>query len=195
VFWCCLTFELSRHQRRDAGPGLWRMYLATDRARWLAVGARLERGVRHQCAWPAGGGIFYAGDSASRAALRQEQSRYPASAACAKNVAWRSAPCIADHQSGLLVPTSWKCSRSATSVHCLLSSVGGCKAGRLCTAAPSHCYWGQLLRWDWSALMPEIAERMCWLLDSDSRLEPHGCGEKSFAALPPRGCSAHAARR
>jgi len=41
-----LTFELSRHQREAAGPGLWRMYPATDRARRLAVGARLERGVR-----------------------------------------------------------------------------------------------------------------------------------------------------
>jgi hypothetical protein len=41
-----LTFELSGRRRQDARPGLWRMYRATDRAWWLAVGAPLERGVR-----------------------------------------------------------------------------------------------------------------------------------------------------
>ena len=44
-----LTFELSRHQRWDAGPGLATMYrVPPDRAWWPAVGARLERGVRRQ---------------------------------------------------------------------------------------------------------------------------------------------------
>ena len=37
-------------------------------------------------------------DSASRFAPPQEQSRYPASAARAADLAWRSAPCSADHQ-------------------------------------------------------------------------------------------------
>ena len=43
-----LTFELSGRRRQCAGPGLWRMYLATDRARRTAVGAPLERGVRQR---------------------------------------------------------------------------------------------------------------------------------------------------
>ena len=42
-----LTFELSRHRRWDARPGLAKMYrVPPDRAWWPAVGARLERGVR-----------------------------------------------------------------------------------------------------------------------------------------------------
>jgi hypothetical protein len=44
---CCLTFELSRHQRWDARPGPQKMYtVPVARAWWPAVGARLERGVR-----------------------------------------------------------------------------------------------------------------------------------------------------
>ena len=46
---CGLTFELSRHRRWDARPGLAKMYrVPPDRAWRPAVGARLERGVRHQ---------------------------------------------------------------------------------------------------------------------------------------------------
>ena len=48
-FWRCLTFELSGRRRQDAGPGLAKMYrVPPDRAWWPAVGAPLERGVRHQ---------------------------------------------------------------------------------------------------------------------------------------------------
>jgi hypothetical protein len=48
---CGLTFELTRHQRRDARPGLAKMYrVPPDRAWWPAVGAPVERGVRpHVC--------------------------------------------------------------------------------------------------------------------------------------------------
>ena len=50
-FVCCLTFELSGRQRQDARPGLAKMYrVPPDRAWWPAVGAPLERGVRHLCA-------------------------------------------------------------------------------------------------------------------------------------------------
>ena len=43
-----LTFELSGRQRQDARPGLAKMYsVPLDRAWWPAVGAPLERGVRH----------------------------------------------------------------------------------------------------------------------------------------------------
>ena len=46
----CLTFELSGRRRQDARPGLAKMYrVPPDRAWWPAVGAPLERGVRHQC--------------------------------------------------------------------------------------------------------------------------------------------------
>ncbi len=45
-----LTFELSGRQRQDARPGLAKMYrVLPDRAWWPAVGAPLERGVRHPC--------------------------------------------------------------------------------------------------------------------------------------------------
>ena len=48
--WRCLrglTFELSGRQRQDARPGLAKMYrVPPARARWPAVGAPLERGVR-----------------------------------------------------------------------------------------------------------------------------------------------------
>ena len=44
-----LTFELSGRQRQDARPGLAKMYrVPPDRAWWPAVGAPLERGVRHR---------------------------------------------------------------------------------------------------------------------------------------------------
>ena len=50
---CGLTFELSGRQRQDARPGLAKMYrVPPDRAWWPAVGAPLERGVRHHCAAP-----------------------------------------------------------------------------------------------------------------------------------------------
>ena len=46
-----LTFELSGRRRQDARPGLAKMYrVPSDRAWWPAVGAPLERGVRHPCA-------------------------------------------------------------------------------------------------------------------------------------------------
>jgi hypothetical protein len=45
-----LTFELTGHQRRDARPGLAKMYrVPPDRAWWPAVGAPVERGVRPHC--------------------------------------------------------------------------------------------------------------------------------------------------
>ncbi len=41
----CLTFELTGRQRRDARPGLAKMYrVPPDRAWWPAVGAPVERG-------------------------------------------------------------------------------------------------------------------------------------------------------
>ena len=48
ALWCALTFELSGRRRQDARPGLAKMYrVPPDRAWWPAVGAPLERGVRH----------------------------------------------------------------------------------------------------------------------------------------------------
>ena len=45
----CLTFELSGRRRQDARPGLAKMYrVPPARAWWPAVGAPLERGVRHR---------------------------------------------------------------------------------------------------------------------------------------------------
>jgi hypothetical protein len=45
----CLTFELSGRRWQGARPGLARMYrVPPDRAWWPAVGAPLERGVRHR---------------------------------------------------------------------------------------------------------------------------------------------------
>jgi len=44
----CLTFELRRDRRRDARPGGWMISEAGRRAWWLAVGPRLERGVRQR---------------------------------------------------------------------------------------------------------------------------------------------------
>ena len=56
---CGLTFELSGRRRQDARPGLAKMYrVPPDRAWWPAVGAPLERGVRHQCAWQADQSAF-----------------------------------------------------------------------------------------------------------------------------------------
>jgi hypothetical protein len=48
-----LTFELSGRQRQGARPGPVKMYrVPPARAWWPAVGAPLERGVRHRCAQP-----------------------------------------------------------------------------------------------------------------------------------------------
>ena len=45
----CLTFELSGRRRQDARPGPVKMYrVPPDRAWWPAVGAPVERGVRHR---------------------------------------------------------------------------------------------------------------------------------------------------
>ena len=56
---CCLTFELSGHQRWDARPGLVKMYTVPPARAWRpAVGARLERGVRqHRAAQPQAVGL------------------------------------------------------------------------------------------------------------------------------------------
>ena len=43
-----LTFELRRDRRRDARPDGWMINKAGRRAWWLAVGPRLERGVRQR---------------------------------------------------------------------------------------------------------------------------------------------------
>jgi hypothetical protein len=64
---------------------------------WPAFAAPVERGVRHPCAPLARLVILHADDSPSLAALRQEQSRYPASAALAEGFALRHAPCIGRH--------------------------------------------------------------------------------------------------
>ena len=49
-FWRCLTFELSRRQRCDARARVAKMYRVPPAGpAWHAVGARLERGVRHCC--------------------------------------------------------------------------------------------------------------------------------------------------
>ena len=47
----CLTFELRRAQRQDARARTGKMYRVPQAGPWwLAVGARLERGVRpHSC--------------------------------------------------------------------------------------------------------------------------------------------------
>ena len=56
---CSLTFELSGRQRQDARPGPVKMYrVPPARAWWPAVGAPLERGVRHQHACTADGVAF-----------------------------------------------------------------------------------------------------------------------------------------
>ena len=45
-----LTFELRRHQRCDARARMAKMYRVPPAGpAWRAVGARLERGVRHCC--------------------------------------------------------------------------------------------------------------------------------------------------
>jgi hypothetical protein len=74
--------------QRVPQPGPW----------WPAVAAPVERGVRHPCALPARRAILHTNASASLGTLRQEQSRYPASAALAEGFAWRSAPCIRTHR-------------------------------------------------------------------------------------------------
>ena len=95
---CALTFELSGRRRQDARPGPVKMYgVPPARAWWPAVGAPLERGVRHPCAPLARGVILHARDCASLVAQPQEQSRYSASAALVENLAWRSAPCSERH--------------------------------------------------------------------------------------------------
>ena len=49
-FWRCLTFELRRHRRWDARARMAKMYCVPPAGpAWHAVGARLERGVRHCC--------------------------------------------------------------------------------------------------------------------------------------------------
>ena len=47
---CGLTFELRRHGRCDARARMAKMYCVPPAGpAWHAVGARLERGVRHCC--------------------------------------------------------------------------------------------------------------------------------------------------
>ncbi len=48
--WWRLTFELRRDRRQGARPARCKMNHCTARAWWLAVGPRLERGVRPHCA-------------------------------------------------------------------------------------------------------------------------------------------------
>ena len=61
---CRLTFELSGRRRQDARPGLAKMYcVPPDRAWWRAVGAPLERGVRHRWIDCSGNSAFYVEES------------------------------------------------------------------------------------------------------------------------------------
>ncbi len=77
-----LTFELSGCQRQDARARTVKMPHGPQAGPWWpAVGAPLERGVRHQCAQLASEVALARGHSASCSAPRQEQLRYSASAA------------------------------------------------------------------------------------------------------------------
>ena len=58
-FVCGITFELSGRRRQDARPAMQKMYtVPASRAWWHAVGAPLERGVRHQFSRLAGQCVF-----------------------------------------------------------------------------------------------------------------------------------------
>jgi hypothetical protein len=104
---CGLTFELTGRQRQDARARAVKMHRVPQAGTWWpAVDAPVERGVRHPRALFAWRMISHARDSASRAALRQEQSRYSASAATADGFAWRPAPCIGSHDFACLCSES-----------------------------------------------------------------------------------------
>jgi hypothetical protein len=64
----------------------------------MPLALRLSEGLGISARGRPTGLSLCARDCASRFALRQEQSRYSASAAHAKSLAGRSAPCIADRQ-------------------------------------------------------------------------------------------------
>ena len=82
---CCLTFELSGRRRYDARPRAQTMCRAPATwAWWHAVGAPLERRVRAHWWRAAVDCGFHVFDSGGAEALRQEQSRYSASAETAR---------------------------------------------------------------------------------------------------------------
>jgi hypothetical protein len=97
---------------------------ALDGQRDMPLALRLSEGLGISARGQPTGLFLYARDCASRSALWREQSRYPASAACAKNLAWCSAPCIADHRGSPLSGLP----RSANE-NCLGSLDVGRKAG------------------------------------------------------------------
>ena len=138
-----LTFELSGRRRQDARPGPVRMYsVPPARAWWPAVGAPLERGVRLQCAWQGSGLHFHARHCVSRSALRQEQSRYSASAAPAEDFAWRSAPCSSAGQGlGLSTLTARRYPRCSTWADSFFQSFDRRHAGLKRDAASNCRLW------------------------------------------------------
>ena len=136
--------------------------------------------------------FLHGGDSASRCPPRQEQSRYPASAAHAKSFAWRSAPCIAGQQGRFSVLIRGVC--------------------------PTICRWGSLSSrlccelQGWTSCSPQhqvVVLGACFLngalfaceaLTYVGSLGPLHCRKPassadSSAALPRCGCSVHADRR
>jgi len=154
-----LTFELSGCQRQDARPGPVKMHrVPPARAWWPAVGAPLERGVRLQWARQGSEMHSHAGHCASRSALRQEQSRYSASAAPAAVFAWRLAPCSNDQ--GLHFQLFW---RADTQGDCLelthpfnsLIVATPDWSGLLLPIAASG---GFLVSLDWRALTPALTQ-------------------------------------
>ena len=86
------------------GPGV--LPLALRLSEGLGIGAR---GMRT-------GSCLHASHSACRCAPRQEQSRYSASAAHAKNYAWRSASCSADYSLASVALIPCRCSGRPTSI-------------------------------------------------------------------------------
>ena len=76
-------------------------------------------------------------DSASRSAPRQEQSRYPASAASAKDLAWRFAPCSLGNATKF-VGSCPACVRDAEACW-LTSPLLRARTAFLKSAATSHC--------------------------------------------------------
>ena len=117
---------------------------------------------------------MHAGDSASCWAPQQEQSRYSASAAPAKDFAWRSAPCSADHSIEFLTSAPRICARHSAFADHVLHSSERCPPSRSVLPHLVAAYGGVLVRSDWPALTPALTEIRLFVLAECLSASGHG---------------------
>ena len=128
-----------------------------DWAWWPAVGAQLERGVRHQCAGRAAEVFACERFCFPLSATARAVAVLRVCGAC-QDFAWRSAPCSAGHSAEFFVPSPQSCARHSAIADHVLHSSERCPPSRSALRLPCCRFWRRPGAFGWSALMPALTE-------------------------------------